>query len=81
VYIGFENQKIKLQAHEREIADVSGAGDTVVSVAALCTALQLEPRVIGLLVEPGRRIGVPACGRSAIDKDEFIKEASKDFSA
>jgi len=25
VYIDFENQKIKLQAHEREIADVSGA--------------------------------------------------------
>src|SRR5579859_6616270 len=28
VYIDFEDQKIKLPAHEREIADVSGAGDT-----------------------------------------------------
>ncbi|HEV8515915.1 MAG TPA: bifunctional ADP-heptose synthase, partial [Cyclobacteriaceae bacterium] len=34
VYIDSENQKVKLPAHQREIADVSGAGDTVVSVAA-----------------------------------------------
>ncbi|MDX2197250.1 MAG: bifunctional ADP-heptose synthase [Cytophagales bacterium] len=33
-------------AHIREIADVSGAGDTVISVAALCVALNLEDKTM-----------------------------------
>lgn len=32
------SQEIRLPAHLRKIADVSGAGDTVISVAALCRA-------------------------------------------
>ena len=31
-----------IPAHIRSIADVSGAGDTVVSVAALCLALKIK---------------------------------------
>jgi bifunctional ADP-heptose synthase (sugar kinase/adenylyltransferase) len=31
-----------IPAHIRKIADVSGAGDTVISVAALCFALKLN---------------------------------------
>ncbi len=49
VYIDLENQKVKLSAHQREIADVSGAGDTVVSVAALCAALKLDAKTIASL--------------------------------
>lgn len=45
--------KIKIAAHEREIADVSGAGDTVVSIAALCLALNLSPSEIAGLSNLG----------------------------
>ncbi len=38
---GFES--MLLPAHVRNIADVSGAGDTVISVAALCVAQNTAP--------------------------------------
>ena len=40
VYIGDGNENHFSPAHKRDITDVSGAGDTVVSVAALCLAKQ-----------------------------------------
>ena len=40
VYIGDGTENSFSPAHKRDIADVSGAGDTVVSVAALCLAKQ-----------------------------------------
>ncbi len=40
VYIGDGEQNVFSPAHKRDITDVSGAGDTVVSVAALCLAKQ-----------------------------------------
>ena len=53
VYIDYQNEKIKLPAHAREIADVSGAGDTVVSIAALAVALKLTPKQIAALSNLG----------------------------
>lgn len=77
VYIDFENQKIKLPAHEREIADVSGAGDTVVGVAALCTALKLEPEMIASLSNLAGGLVCQHVGVVPIDKNELIAEALK----
>jgi len=37
---------VEIAAHAREIADVSGAGDTVVSITLLCLALNLSPPLI-----------------------------------
>ena len=36
VYICDNSKKIHIEAHKREITDVSGAGDTVIAVATLC---------------------------------------------
>ena len=36
VYICDHSKKIHIEAHKREITDVSGAGDTVIAVATLC---------------------------------------------
>ena len=74
-YIDFENQKVKLSAHMREIADVSGAGDTVVSIAALCVALKLDPKLIVSLSNLGGGLVCQHVGVVPIDKEEFIKEA------
>ena len=73
-YIDFENQKVKLPAHVREIADVSGAGDTVVSIAALCVALQLDPKLIVALSNLGGGLVCQHVGVVPIDKKELLKE-------
>ena len=75
VYIDFQNEKIKLPAHAREIADVSGAGDTVVSIAALTVALNLSPKQIAFLSNLGGGLVCQHVGVVPIDKDELLKEA------
>jgi D-glycero-beta-D-manno-heptose-7-phosphate kinase len=74
VYIDLLNQKIKIAAHEREIADVSGAGDTVVSIAALCLALQLSPAEIAGLSNLGGGLVCQHVGVVPIDKNELTRE-------
>lgn len=75
VYIDFQNEKIKLPAHAREIADVSGAGDTVVSIAALAVALNLSPRQIAFLSNLGGGLVCQHVGVVPIDKEELQREA------
>lgn len=77
VYIDYKNKKIKLPAHPREIADVSGAGDTVVSIAALCVALDLSPQQIASLSNLGGGLVCQHVGVVPIDKEELLEEASK----
>lgn len=75
VYIDFQNEKIKLPAYAREIADVSGAGDTVVSIAALAVALQLPPQQIAFLSNLGGGLVCQYIGVVPIDKEELMNEA------
>jgi rfaE bifunctional protein kinase chain/domain len=49
VYIAAKDESHHIPAHVRHIADVSGAGDTVVSVAALCLALGIDLRLLAAL--------------------------------
>ncbi|HEY5690821.1 MAG TPA: bifunctional ADP-heptose synthase [Cyclobacteriaceae bacterium] len=77
VYIDYKSSKLKLAAHTREIADVSGAGDTVVSIAGLCVALDLEPGLIAALSNLGGGLVCEHTGVVPINKDELIKEAQR----
>ena len=77
VYIDHLAQKIKLPAHTREIADVSGAGDTVVSIAALCVALNLKPELIAALSNLGGGLVCQHTGVVPIQKEELLNEALK----
>ncbi len=64
-------------AHHRSIADVSGAGDTVISVAALCLALDLP---IENIVEVSNLAGGLVCeylGVVPINKEELLKETKE----
>ncbi len=79
VYLDYENQKIKLPAHAREIADVSGAGDTVVSVAALCVALHQQPEIVAGLSNLAGGLVCQHVGVVSIDKKELLEEAVKIF--
>lgn len=75
VYINYQGESIKLPAHPREIADVSGAGDTVVSIASLCAALQLPPKMIAELSNLGGGLVCQHVGVVPINKDELLTEA------
>jgi rfaE bifunctional protein kinase chain/domain len=75
VYIDFQQEKIKLPAHAREIADVSGAGDTVVSIAALAVALHMPPRQIAALSNLGGGLVCQYVGVAPIDQQELLNEA------
>jgi D-glycero-beta-D-manno-heptose-7-phosphate kinase len=63
-------------AHIRNIADVSGAGDTVISVAALCLALDLSPGTIATLANLAGGIVCEKVGVVPIEKDQLIKEVT-----
>ena len=76
IFIDYKNQKLTLPAHSREIADVSGAGDTVVSIAALCTALQLPPLQIASLSNLGGGLVCQYVGVAPINREELLKEAN-----
>ncbi|HZY82635.1 MAG TPA: bifunctional ADP-heptose synthase [Cyclobacteriaceae bacterium] len=76
VYIDYKDQKIQIPAHHREIADVSGAGDTVVSIAAACVALKLDAKLIAGLSNLGGGLVCQHVGVVPINKDELLKEAT-----
>ena len=76
VYIDYQNQKVNVAAHKREIADVSGAGDTVVSIAALCVALNLGPEKIAKLSNLGGGLVCQYVGVVPINREELMNETS-----
>lgn len=67
---------VRLPAHDRKILDVSGAGDTVISVAALCLALNLDPEILASLSNLAGGIVCEHVGVVPIDKDQLLSEAS-----
>ncbi len=64
-----------LPAQVRNIADVSGAGDTVVSVAALCQALGCDPLFMASLANLAGGVVCEEVGVVPIDKEKLRSEA------
>ncbi len=62
-------------AHLRSIADVSGAGDTVISVAALGLALNLDPGFWAQLANLAGGLVCEEVGVVPIDRDKLRSEA------
>jgi rfaE bifunctional protein kinase chain/domain len=77
VYIDYHNQRLQVTAHQREIADVSGAGDTVISISALCVALQLDAKKIAGLSNLGGGLVCQHVGVVPINKQELLREAEE----
>lgn len=64
-------------AHPREILDVSGAGDTVISVAALLLAQKASPELIALVSNLAGGLVCEKVGVVPIDKNQLLAEALK----
>ncbi len=74
VYIRAKGEEHHIPAHIRNIADVSGAGDTVISVATLCLVSDFP---IKLIAEVSNIAGGLVCEESgvvAINKSQLLKE-------
>ncbi len=71
------NSKIHEKAHKRNIADVSGAGDTVISVASMCLALGASDEQIVKLSNLAGGIVCQYVGVEPISKEELIREAKR----
>lgn len=77
VYLKEGNKDIHLDAHLRNISDVSGAGDTVIAIAALCVAMKTEG---GLLAELCNLAGGLVCeetGVVPVRREVLYEEALK----
>ncbi len=75
VYINNKKTKIVIPAHLRDITDVSGAGDTVVSIAALCLAKKLPADTTAKLANLAGGLVCEKVGVVPIDKNELLLEA------
>jgi rfaE bifunctional protein kinase chain/domain len=73
------SRKVKehIPAHIRSIADVSGAGDTVISVAALCRALDANDILTAAVANLAGGLVCEQIGVVPVNKDQLLEEALK----
>ena len=78
IYIQSENEHLHVPAHIRKIADVSGAGDTVISLAALCLAAKTSLTTLAELSNLAGGLVCEYSGVVPIDKMQLLEEAGKE---
>lgn len=69
------NKESRFAAHQRNITDVSGAGDTVIAVAALCVALKTDA---GLMAQLSNLAGGLVCEQTGVvpvQYDQLLTES------
>lgn len=81
VFIEFENNGEKgvtlLPSHVRSISDVSGAGDTVISVASLCLATKVDPAMLAAISNLAGGLVCEKIGVVPVDKQVLLTETFK----
>lgn len=79
VYISSKQGKKIMPAHIRDIADVSGAGDTVVATATLCLAAGLDAFKTVVIANLAGGLVCEHVGVVPIEKDQLLAESEKLF--
>ncbi len=77
VFIKDKIEKHYIPAHIRNIADVSGAGDTVISVATLCLTAGLPIHDVAAIANLAGGLVCEKSGVVSIDKDVLLTEVEK----
>lgn len=72
---GYES--LLIPAHVRNIADVSGAGDTVISVVALCLAQNTAPPVMAAIANLAGGLVCEDVGVVSINKEKLHNEVNR----
>ncbi|KAA8483643.1 rfaE bifunctional protein kinase chain/domain [Arcticibacter tournemirensis] len=79
VFIMSENGQRIIPAHIRKIADVSGAGDTVIATASLCLAAGLDEFKTAAIANLAGGLVCEHVGVVSISKERLLKELDKAF--
>lgn len=74
VFVQQENSAIQIPSHIRNIADVSGAGDTVIAVASLVYAVTRDIRLFAAMANIAGGLVCEEVGPAAISKNRFLEE-------
>lgn len=69
-----ENNAAIIPTHIRSIADVSGAGDTVIAVASLIYAATSDPKLMAEIANVAGGLVCEEVGTVAINRDKLIEE-------
>lgn len=77
VFYQLEDKADIISTHIRSIADVSGAGDTVIAIAALTYAATGDARLMAEMANIGGGLVCEEVGTVAIDRGRFIEECKK----
>lgn len=77
VFMACDKEQHLIPAHIRTISDVSGAGDTVISIAALSMALRLPQKLVAALSNLGGGLVCEFIGVVPINKGSLFEEARK----
>jgi bifunctional ADP-heptose synthase (sugar kinase/adenylyltransferase) len=71
---GEPGEVVSLPAHLRSIADVSGAGDTVISVASLCLALGTSIHELAAIANLAGGLVCEHVGVVPVNKEKLLAE-------
>jgi D-glycero-beta-D-manno-heptose-7-phosphate kinase len=71
-----EEKALFIPAHMRSVSDVSGAGDTVISTASLCVALNRTPYEIAFISNLAGGLVCEEVGVVPVNKDKLLKEVA-----
>lgn len=77
VFIQRDHEMHHCKAHVRNISDVSGAGDTVISVATLCLAAGADLHAIAEISNIAGGLVCEESGVVSIDKEKLMNEINK----
>lgn len=75
VFVSEGKDKTYIDAHIRTISDVSGAGDTVISIASLCVALNTSAAFMAGLSNLGGGLVCEQVGVVPVNKEQLLQEA------
>ncbi|GGG21613.1 bifunctional heptose 7-phosphate kinase/heptose 1-phosphate adenyltransferase [Pontibacter amylolyticus] len=75
VFVADGEKTTYIPAHRRAISDVSGAGDTVISIAALCMALKTSLPFMAGLSNLGGGLVCEQVGVVPVDRNRLFQEA------
>lgn len=74
VYMKANSEEHFIPAHLRDIADVSGAGDTVISVATLCITCNIPPKNVAEIANLAGGLVCEKIGVSTVGKEQLMSE-------
>ncbi|MCB0801605.1 MAG: D-glycero-beta-D-manno-heptose-7-phosphate kinase [Flavobacteriales bacterium] len=77
IYVKSNKFSVQIKAHHRDITDVSGAGDTVISVASLCLAAKQDVKLIAELSNLAGGLVCENVGVVPIVKEKLLEEAKQ----